>query len=444
MTSSIESTHTGTAPSDHLRRTRAMREWAVVEIRDDGTLGRAEVVRAAGPPHPEGSTWDVEAPAAGAQELSAELTTRLGLLQAAGGHLHEAHRTLMTAVSLAPESPGLEDCLGPLSLIEAFQGRLDRASTRADEVLGAGVVGPVGGAHAHLAKAWVHLERTDFGECGRHLELVENMQVPDPGPWLEAARVLAEAKLLTATSQPDAAVGLLAGGIDTAQIAPASGWICGLMDAARAEALLASGEPRRALAAVTPLQPPAIVEASVAAAAARRDIGDVRGASATLRAVAEPLESSPLAVQLRAWVLEARLADEVGDHERSWLLVDRALRSAAVEQLRTPLRDDWRWLRGFLDREPHLMHRHRAFVVTLENMRVPRSPHSGALLGATLTARECEVLDLLAQLYSTEEIAQALYVSANTVKTHVKGIFGKLCVNRRADAVRRGRALGLC
>ena len=41
------------------------------------------------------------------------------------------------------------------------------------------------------------------------------------------------------------------------------------------------------------------------------------------------------------------------------------------------------------------------------------------------------MLDLLAQMYSTEEIAAALYVSANTVKTHLKGIFGKLCVNRR-------------
>ena len=47
-------------------------------------------------------------------------------------------------------------------------------------------------------------------------------------------------------------------------------------------------------------------------------------------------------------------------------------------------------------------------------------------------------------MYSTEEIATALFVSANTVKTHLKGIFGKLGVNRRVDAVRRGRQLGLC
>ena len=54
------------------------------------------------------------------------------------------------------------------------------------------------------------------------------------------------------------------------------------------------------------------------------------------------------------------------------------------------------------------------------------------------------MLDLLARMYSTDEIAATLFVSANTVKTHLKGIYAKLCVNRRADAVRRGRQLGLC
>ena len=63
--------------------------------------------------------------------------------------------------------------------------------------------------------------------------------------------------------------------------------------------------------------------------------------------------------------------------------------------------------------------------------------------GGTVDGREeGQVLDLLAQMYSTEEIAAALYVSANTVKTHLKGIFGKLCVNRRVDAVRRGGSSG--
>ncbi len=60
-----------------------------------------------------------------------------------------------------------------------------------------------------------------------------------------------------------------------------------------------------------------------------------------------------------------------------------------------------------------------------------------------LTARETEVLAHLSELLSTEEIAATMFVSVNTVRTHVRGILRKLGVSRRTDAVRRGWALGL-
>ncbi|MGW3955625.1 helix-turn-helix domain-containing protein, partial [Streptomyces sp. NPDC004752] len=60
-----------------------------------------------------------------------------------------------------------------------------------------------------------------------------------------------------------------------------------------------------------------------------------------------------------------------------------------------------------------------------------------------LSPRERDVLRRLAQLMSTEEIAADLYVSVNTVKTHLKSVYRKLAVNRRADAVRRARELRL-
>jgi LuxR family transcriptional regulator, maltose regulon positive regulatory protein len=50
----------------------------------------------------------------------------------------------------------------------------------------------------------------------------------------------------------------------------------------------------------------------------------------------------------------------------------------------------------------------------------------------------------LAEFCSNEEIAADLVSSRNTVKTHMRSLFQKLSVTRRADAVRRGRALGLC
>ena len=46
-------------------------------------------------------------------------------------------------------------------------------------------------------------------------------------------------------------------------------------------------------------------------------------------------------------------------------------------------------------------------------------------------------------MMSTEEIAADLYVSVNTVKTHLKSVYRKLSVSRRNEAVRRARELGL-
>jgi LuxR family maltose regulon positive regulatory protein len=61
-----------------------------------------------------------------------------------------------------------------------------------------------------------------------------------------------------------------------------------------------------------------------------------------------------------------------------------------------------------------------------------------------LTTRETQVLKRLAEFCSNEEIAADLFLSLNAVKTHMRSLFQKLSVTRRADAVRRGRALGLC
>ncbi len=66
---------------------------------------------------------------------------------------------------------------------------------------------------------------------------------------------------------------------------------------------------------------------------------------------------------------------------------------------------------------------------------------SGRPAGEPLTERELDVLHLLQGSLTLNEIASALYVSNNTVKTHVRGLYRKLGVASRADAVRAGRAL---
>ena len=60
-----------------------------------------------------------------------------------------------------------------------------------------------------------------------------------------------------------------------------------------------------------------------------------------------------------------------------------------------------------------------------------------------ITPRELEILQHIARGMSTREIADALFVSENTVKTHSSRLFDKLGVNRRMKAVEAGRTLGL-
>jgi LuxR family maltose regulon positive regulatory protein len=66
-----------------------------------------------------------------------------------------------------------------------------------------------------------------------------------------------------------------------------------------------------------------------------------------------------------------------------------------------------------------------------------------ATLIEPLSDRERDVLRLLPTLLRTPEIAGELFVSVNTVKTHVKSIYRKLGVSSRRDAVARGRELRL-
>lgn len=60
-----------------------------------------------------------------------------------------------------------------------------------------------------------------------------------------------------------------------------------------------------------------------------------------------------------------------------------------------------------------------------------------------ISKREYEVLELMAQGLSNQEIADRLFVSLNTVKTHTSGLFVKLDVKRRTQAVQKGKELQL-
>jgi LuxR family maltose regulon positive regulatory protein len=64
-------------------------------------------------------------------------------------------------------------------------------------------------------------------------------------------------------------------------------------------------------------------------------------------------------------------------------------------------------------------------------------------LAEPISERELEVLYLVAAGLSNREIAEKLFISLNTVKTHTKNINSKLNVNSRIKAVARAKELGL-
>lgn len=79
--------------------------------------------------------------------------------------------------------------------------------------------------------------------------------------------------------------------------------------------------------------------------------------------------------------------------------------------------------------------------LTKRNAAAPFHPNDKAIATLGISAREVEVLGLLAQGHSNKEIARLLEISPNTVKTHVTSVFGKLEATRRTQAVQEAREL---
>ena len=347
------------------------------------------------------------------------------------------------------------ECLGLLAWLEALRGNLTAAGRHAAEVLR---IRPadgdeVGVAYAQLAVAWAHLERGELAEAGQRLDHTIRVGTGTRDPWLVAAQRLVIARVVTRQSEPDLAVRLLT---DLRRTHPATHpdpttarWLADRCTVALAEAHLEAGDARRALAMLTPEPRRAWVEARALAARARRSIGDRRGARALLASVGDGISEAPLPAVVQLWSLEAEFASESGEGERALALVSRALRAAHREELRSALSPVTPWLSGCVSRHPDLSREHHAFLASVTaQSRCARAAVRPELQAATvldpLTERELQVLERLAQFLTTDEIAADLYVSANTVKTHIKSLFLKLSVNRRSDAVRRGRTLGLC
>ncbi|MEU8618556.1 LuxR C-terminal-related transcriptional regulator [Streptomyces sp. NPDC048623] len=408
-------------------------------------------------------------------EFLALLRTHLGSSRLWAGHVDEAQAAL-TAVTRGPGVAATalprRDALEHLALIDCLDGRPGRAergiraATAAAEGHGPSV--PAGTGLGRVVLAAVALERGENARAeallrrppgtpdadqdrGPHQDREPNparQPNPESDPVTAAARRLATARLLLAQGRVRAALATAEQVVPAAEDSPWAQTHAALVVSA---ARLAEGDPEaaaEALRAVAGDQP--VVR--VGAARVHLAAGDPAEALRLLDGL--PGRGAGPAVSVRAALLRARAAKLDGDLDAVHRLLGRALREAGPEQLRRPFLEAGPWIAPFLATAPLRMLA-TGWLVTGATAGARPEPPRG-LTGPTgltgppvepllepLSARERDVLSRLARTMSTEEIAADLYVSVNTVKTHLKSAYRKLSVHRRNDAVRRARDLGL-
>ncbi|WP_410663211.1 LuxR C-terminal-related transcriptional regulator [Amycolatopsis sp. lyj-84] len=169
-----------------------------------------------------------------------------------------------------------------------------------------------------------------------------------------------------------------------------------------------------------------------------------RGRTGAARRRLQPVierQTRPLVAHtlIESWLLEAVLADQAGEQNQAHNAVGRALDLAAPQQALRPFHDAGRHVRELLVSGAGRFGRTEEFASTvLQSLPA----HPGGPVDP-LTSRELELLTELPSMRTTEQIADSLFVSVNTVKTHLRGIYRKLGVNHRRDAVVAARRRGL-
>jgi LuxR family transcriptional regulator, maltose regulon positive regulatory protein len=371
-------------------------------------------------------------------ELTALIRTYKGTFLLWSGDLDRASKALLAGVDAA-DHPGCEslrsDCLGQLALISVVRGRLRLARQRAEQSLSVaeeGGVSPyVQNPAAHVALALVCAEGYGLSEAQEHADKASAADPSLTDPVSRAFLSLAEARLHRARDDLIAAHTRITAAQADEQL---STWLRELLVVEEAALLVMQGEAELAHSRLEGVQDTPV--ASLVRAQARLALGENSSVETTLtllRSPAMPLEARIGALLLQASHVMGSGQTTAGQAEGA---MKQAVRLAALEGMQRQFHEAPDSLRrlvnevGSLADDPISSVRGRADGAT-------------PLLVEHLSPKELEVLGNLAELLTTEEIAQTMFVSVNTVRTHVRSILRKLSVSRRNDAVRRARELGL-
>ena len=220
--------------------------------------------------------------------------------------------------------------------------------------------------------------------------------------------------------------------------------------AAEAEVRTASGGAHAVPATLMPLlEDVEATSAPVAVALAHAYLrnGDIHAAARAVPHWSDETKSDPLlALRLDAGLIEAVTASQLGDASRAAATLERVLCMSEPDGFRRVFVRGGQSVRDLLAKQLESGTAYWSLVRDL--LQAPRpapggQEHSVSGPNEPLTERELTVLRFLQSVLSNEEIASKLFVSVNTVKTHVRNIYRKLGVGRRREAVRRARELHL-
>jgi LuxR family maltose regulon positive regulatory protein len=385
---------------------------------------------------------------------------QLGVVELWTGDLAAAVQHLEHAMSAAAAAENDWTVLAAgayLAVAYAIRGEVPRAVRAAESALdlahrrGWSRTEPTGAALCILAALAIEQGRRDDGAA--LLDRASDALRGARDRPLRAVLALLRAMLLGDTGRPDTALSVLQAGRDELGDWPLLPQLETQLTAHEALLRSALGERDAGQQLLERAETEARTSVPVANALAKLRLldGDAIAARDILAPHLEPdggafLEEMPLSIRAEAWLLDAMALDALAAHEAAARSLERALDLAEPAGLSRLILAQGAAVGPLLRRHTRHGTSHPAIVgATLEALeqRGQRAGRAHALLAEPLSEREQVILRYLPTMMSNQEIAGELYVSINTVKTHLKAIYRKLDARGRREAVQRGRELGL-
>jgi LuxR family maltose regulon positive regulatory protein len=386
----------------------------------------------------------------GEYDLRALALTNVGIAELWTGDRAGAKRDLKAA-RRATELGGLHWlgllCAVHLGVLAALDGRLESAVRLAGEAEALADrfrwtrTWPLG--VAALIRSVVAFERNRPDDSAALLERAEELLAYTREAPLRVMVSLHRAQLHAAAGRPEPALDAIELARETLDAYPLEPGLRGLSRGLEALALAALGRQADAEAALRAGDPTA--EEACALARMRLLAGDAQGARAAIAPHRDDGASALASTRTQIWILEALSDDAEADHVAAAAALERALDAAEPQGHLRPFASLAPDVVPLLRRQLRSGTAHRSLVGDL--LHQLDRPHGNgrprALLVESLSEREAAVLRFLPTMMSNQEIASELFVSVNTVKTHLKSIYRKLDVPDRRTAVRRARDLEL-